>query len=82
MGVEGGDTARLVDQENFRYLTLQFDGDIMVGAQAVGMTENVGMLRGLIQTELHLGKWKDVLMENPQRVGEAYIACTRGIPAP
>lgn len=73
-GVDGGETARLVDEANYKYLKLNFQGDQLVGAQCVGLTENVGMLRGLIQTGVHLGEWKKRLMENPERLREAYVA--------
>ena len=79
MGVEGGDSGRLVDETGYRYLRLEFDGDRLVGGQAVGLTENVGILRGLIQTGLHLGAWKDKLIKAPQRLAEAYVATAQGI---
>lgn len=73
-GVEGGERAVLFDKEANRYIRLEFEGDQLVGAQCVGMTEHIGMLRGLIQTHLHLGPWKDKLIESPGRVAEAYVA--------
>jgi NAD(P)H-nitrite reductase large subunit len=79
MGVEGGDSAKMVDLPNNRYLRLEFDGNKLVGGQAVGLTEHVGILRGLIQTELDLGPWKDKLMKEPQRLPEAYVAVAQGI---
>ena len=74
MGVDGGESTTLVDKENNRYLRLEFDGNTLVGGQAVGLTEHVGMLRGLIQTKLDLGDWKDKLMKEPERLPEAYVA--------
>ena len=79
MGVEGGDSAKMVDLPNNRYLRLEFDGNKLVGGQAVGLTEHVGILRGLIQTELDLGDWKNKLMKEPQRLPEAYVAVAQGI---
>jgi len=79
MGVEGGETAELSDPGRYRYLSLQFQDDVMVGAQAVGLTEHVGVLRGLIQTKLHLGKWKNHLMKDPTRIMEAYLGATQAI---
>ena len=38
------------------------------------MTQHIGVLRGLIQNQTRLGKWKDKLMEDPTRVMEAYLA--------
>ena len=77
-GVEGGDTATLVDEDNYRYIQLQFDGDRLVGANALGMTQHIGVLRGLVQGRFPLGKWKDRLMDNPLLVMEAYLAATQG----
>ncbi len=74
MGVDGGDSSTLVDKENNRYLRLEFEDDILVGGQAVGLTEHVGMLRGLIQTKVKLGNWKQKLLEQPERLPEAYVA--------
>ncbi|MGH1419222.1 MAG: NAD(P)/FAD-dependent oxidoreductase [Hyphomicrobiaceae bacterium] len=79
-GAPMGETAKLIDEENFKYLKLEFEGDKMVGAQCVGMTDHVGMLRGLIQTELHLGIWRDRLLEAPERLREAYVAVAQGTP--
>lgn len=77
-GVKGGDAATLVDKENYRYLQLQFDEDVLVGANALGMTQHIGVLRGLVQGRFKLGKWKDRLMENPLLIMEAYLAAIQG----
>ena len=79
MGKEGGDCARLCAPERYRYLNLQFDGDRLVGAQALGWTQHVGVLRGLLQTRLRLGEWKDHLLKDPTRIMEAYLARTQAI---
>src|SRR5512140_302486 len=42
-GVPGGQGVELTDEGRFRYLSLQFDGDVLVGANAVGFTEHVGI---------------------------------------
>jgi NAD(P)H-nitrite reductase large subunit len=76
MGAEGGESAELVNPERYRYLSLKFDGDVLVGATSIGMTQHVGVLRGLIQSRTRLGKWKDILIKDPTRVMEAYLACT------
>ena len=78
MGVEEGDSARMLDVANNRYLRLEFSGNKLVGGQAVGLTEHVGILRGLIQTKLDLGPWKKKLIESPERLPEAYIAISQG----
>lgn len=77
-GVEGGETARLIDETGYKYLKLNFSGDRLVGAQCVGLTDHVGMLRGLIQTGFRLGHWKQRLIESPERLREAYIAVAQG----
>jgi NADPH-dependent 2,4-dienoyl-CoA reductase/sulfur reductase-like enzyme len=79
MGVDGGDSAELYDPERYRYISLQFEDDVLVGAQSLGLTQHVGVLRGLIQSKIKLGKWKDHLMKDPTRVMEAYLGCTQAI---
>jgi hypothetical protein len=66
-----------VDETAYRYLSLQFKGDILIGATSIGMTQHVGALRGLIQGKLSLGPWKDILLAAPQRFSEAYLARTQ-----
>jgi NAD(P)H-nitrite reductase large subunit len=77
MGVEGGQSAELYEPEAFRYLNLQFQDDILIGAHSIGLTQHVGVLRGLIQTRLHLKGWKDRLMHDPTRIMEAYLGATQ-----
>jgi NAD(P)H-nitrite reductase large subunit len=78
-GVEGGDSAESVNEASFRYTSLSFDGDRLVGALTLGRTDHVGVLRGLIQTRVSLGPWKDRLIEDPNKIVEAYIDRTRVI---
>ncbi len=73
MGTEGGESAELADADGYRYLNLQFDGDVLVGAITLGWTQHVGVLRGLIQGKTPLGKWKARLMEDPTKIMEAYL---------
>lgn len=80
-GKEGGESAQKIDEENHRYTLLNFDGDRLVGAVMVGRTDQIGVLRGLIQTPVDLAEWKDHLMADPNRIVEAYIDCTRGLGA-
>lgn len=74
MGVDGGDCSETSDAENFTYLNLQFNGNRLVGASSLGITQHVGVLRGLIQSDVDLGEWKQKLMQDPTRVMEAYLA--------
>ena len=76
-GVAGGDGVEKADEANGRYISLQFDGELLVGATAIGLTEHVGALRGLIQGKIRLGAWKPRLLETPTRFAEALIACQR-----
>jgi NADPH-dependent 2,4-dienoyl-CoA reductase/sulfur reductase-like enzyme len=76
-GVAGGEGVEQADEAMGRYISLQFSGDVLVGATSVGLTEHVGALRGLIQGKLKLGGWKQRLMETPTRFAEAFIACHR-----
>ncbi len=79
MGVEGGDSAELYDGDRFRYINLQFQDDVLVGGSSLGMTDHVGVMRGLIQSKVRLGKWKERLKSDPTRIMEAYIACTQAL---
>ena len=81
MGVEGGESATLSNPERFEYLNLQFKGDVLIGASSLGMTDHVGVLRGLIQTGSPLGDWKDVLLAEPNRISEAYLASAQALHA-
>ncbi|MYB35409.1 MAG: NAD(P)/FAD-dependent oxidoreductase [Gammaproteobacteria bacterium] len=77
-GVEGGDHTSLLDRDRFRYINLQFDEDMLIGANTLGITQHIGILRGLIQGQFNLGKWKQRLMDNPMLLMEAYLAATQG----
>ena len=77
MGLEGGDRAVASDPARFKYLRLEFDEDRIVGALAIGLTQHVGVIRGLVQTQVPLGAWKDVLLKDPHRVMDAYLDCTQ-----
>ena len=73
-GVEGGETATLVDKENYKYVRLNFKDDLLVGAITLGRTDYIGVMRGLIQSEVPLGGWKAKLMEDPTQLMNAYLA--------
>ncbi len=77
MGAEGGEGACAADPDRFRYLRLEFDEDRLVGALALGLTQHVGVIRGLIQTRVRLGHWKERLMRDPLLVMDAYLDCTQ-----
>jgi len=73
-GGDDPDGVELVDEDHYRYLSLQFQGDVLIGATAIGLTQHVGILRGLIQNKTSLGGWKGVLKAAPLRFPEAYVA--------
>ena len=80
-GIEGGSQALMVDEDGYRYLRLEFDGDRLIGAQCVGMTDHIGVIRGLIQTGLHLGNRKEALIAAPERLAEVYVSVAQGTPS-
>jgi len=73
-GVPGGEHAELSDGDGFRYLRLEFDHDVLIGANSLGMTDHIGVLRGLVEGGVKLGPWKDRLLADPTRLMEAYLA--------
>ncbi len=81
MGVEGGDTAEIYTPELYKYMNLRFgvddQADVLVGATTLGMTQHVGVLRGLIESKIHLGEWKQRLIADPMRIMDAYVASTQ-----
>jgi NAD(P)H-nitrite reductase large subunit len=78
MGVEGGEETAAADPDRGRYIKLAFRDDLLVGALALGLTQHVGVIRGLMQSKVRLGHWKERLMRDPARVMEAYLARTQG----
>jgi len=81
MGVDGGDSAEIYTPDLFKYMNLRFgvddESDVLVGATTLGMTQHVGVLRGLIESKIHLGEWKQRLIEDPMRIMDAYVASTQ-----
>ena len=77
-GVPGGEHVELTDTTAGKHLSLQFKGDQMVGCNSVGWTDHVGVMRGLVEGQVHLGEWKDTLMQDPTRLVDAYLAAAQG----
>jgi NAD(P)H-nitrite reductase large subunit len=73
-GVPGGQHVELTDAPRHRHLSLQFANDRMVGCNAVGWTDHVGVMRGLVEGEVRLGEWKDKLLRDPTQLMPAYLA--------
>jgi NADPH-dependent 2,4-dienoyl-CoA reductase/sulfur reductase-like enzyme len=71
-GAPGGESATLTTEN--RHLSLQFSGDVMVGCNSVGWTDHVGVMRGLVEGQVHLGEWKEKLIEDPTQLMRAYLA--------
>jgi NAD(P)H-nitrite reductase large subunit len=77
-GVPGGEHVELTDLAQGRHLSLQFMDDVMVGCNSVGWTDHVGVMRGLVEGQIHLGAWKDTLRQDPTRLMDAYLASAQG----
>jgi NAD(P)H-nitrite reductase large subunit len=77
-GVAGGQHVELTDRDAGRHLSLQFGGDRLVGCNAIGWTEHVGVMRGLVEGQVSLGDWKDRLLADPTLLMEAYLARAQG----
>jgi NAD(P)H-nitrite reductase large subunit len=75
-GVPGGDQVSLTAQG--RHLSLQFKDDVLVGCNSVGWTEHVGVMRGLVEGQVHLGEWKEKLKHDPTKLMDAYLASAQG----
>jgi NADPH-dependent 2,4-dienoyl-CoA reductase/sulfur reductase-like enzyme len=74
-GVPGGQHAELTERSGGgRHLSLQFSGDRLIGCNAVGWTEHVGVMRGLVEGGVPLGEWKDKLLKDPTLLMQAYLA--------
>ena len=76
-GAPDGEGVELVDEAAFRYLSLQFKDDVLVGATSIGWTDHVGALRGLIQGRVRLGGWKARLLQDPTQFMAAYLAAAQ-----
>jgi NAD(P)H-nitrite reductase large subunit len=71
---QGGEGVERVDEARNTYLSLQFQGDVLIGATSIGWTAHVGALRGLVQTRAALGEWKARLLADPTQFMTAYLA--------
>jgi NAD(P)H-nitrite reductase large subunit len=62
------------------YRKFLWQGDRLIGAILLGpssdvwTTNDIGMLKGLVQTGTGLGQWKDLLRRNPFDVKKAFLA--------
>jgi NAD(P)H-nitrite reductase large subunit len=75
------EAATAVKRDRTAYRKLLFTGDRLTGAIILGpsseiwTTNDVGMLKGLVQSQIALGPWKAYLKKNPFDVKPAYLAC-------
>jgi len=77
-GVPGGEHVELTDTDACRHLSLQFSGSRLVGCNAVGWTEHVGVMRGLVEGQVRLtDEWKQRLLVDPTQLVPAYLACAQ-----
>jgi NAD(P)H-nitrite reductase large subunit len=77
-GLPGGEQVELTDKANGRHLSLQFKDDVLVGCNSVGWTQHVGVMRGLVEGQVKLGTWKDILKNDPTQLMQAYLATAQG----
>lgn len=57
----------------------QITGAVFVGpASELGMLNDVGMIKGIMQTRTRLGAWKDFLRDNPFDVRRPYVGAKVG----
>lgn len=76
-GVAGGQHVELTEPDartGGRHLSLQFADGKLVGCNAIGWTQHVGVMRGLVEGAVPLGEWKDKLLADPTLLMEAYLA--------
>jgi NAD(P)H-nitrite reductase large subunit len=77
---QGAESVTGLHRDQTAYRKLLFRGDRMSGAIILGRssdvwtTNDIGMLKGLVQSQVALGRWKDYLKANPFDLKPAYIA--------
>jgi NADPH-dependent 2,4-dienoyl-CoA reductase/sulfur reductase-like enzyme len=81
-GHPGGEHVELTDRVAGRHLSLQFNGDRLVGCNSIGWTEHVGVMRGLVEGRVPLGEWKARLLDDPTLLMEAYLAQAQAASTP
>jgi NAD(P)H-nitrite reductase large subunit len=75
---QGGEQIELKDDAAYKLLSMQFQGDVMVGCNSIGWTDHVGAMRGLVEGKVALGEWKAKLQKDPSQLMAAYIATAQG----
>jgi len=76
-----GEARVLCNESRPIFRKIIFDGDRIVGAILLGQTgdlstiNDMGMIKGFIQTKTQLGEWKAYLAHHPLDLRRAYVAC-------
>jgi NADPH-dependent 2,4-dienoyl-CoA reductase/sulfur reductase-like enzyme len=73
-GAPGGEHVELTDLGAGRHVSLQFQGDRLIGCNSIGWTDHVGAMRGLVEGQVRLGGWKQRLLDDPTQLMPAYLA--------
>lgn len=77
-GVSGGEHVEISDIPNNRHLNLQFEDDVLVGCNAVGWTQHVGVLRSLVEDQIQSRFMERQTQSRPTLLVEAYLASAQG----
>lgn len=64
-----------------RISRMEFLDGRLIGANTVGVTQEIGIIRGLIQSRLDLGNWVADLKRDPSRLAEAYLSRSQNVPS-
>jgi NAD(P)H-nitrite reductase large subunit len=76
-----GEAMTIDNPAGFVYRKLLWSDDRITGAifagraNDMGMLTDVGMVKGLMQTQTRLGPWKKYLQDNPFDIRRAYVGC-------
>jgi len=77
---DGKETTVVENASRPVYRKLVWDGDLIVGAIFLGpaadvaLLNDMGMVKGLIQTRTPLGEWKAYVQKNPMDIRRPYVA--------
>jgi hypothetical protein len=77
---ETDDVSSALKSDRPAYRKLLWQGDRLIGAIILGVstdlwtTNDVGMLKGLVQSGSGLGAWKELLHRNPFDIKKAFLA--------
>lgn len=78
--VPGAETSIMSNPKNNTYRKLVWDEDKIIGgiilgpARGIWTTNDIGMLKGLVQSQVRLGPWKKYLQENMWDIKRPFVA--------